>query len=84
MPGARGAFSGPSSGRALGIAREKTKPNGKWGKWLEKNKIPRSTAWESIRLFQAASEEDLAELTITEAKVQFSIYPELMPPSGGF
>ncbi len=67
------------AGRALDIARQKTKPKGQWSKWLAKNKIPRSTAWESIRLFQAASEEDVATLTITEAKIKFDIYAELMP-----
>ena len=55
-----------------------TKPFGKWTKWLAKHDIPRMTAWEAIKLYESASEEDVAKLTITEAKVKYGIYQEFM------
>jgi len=65
-------------GHALSIVQQMTKPFGKWTKWLAKHDIPRMTAWEAIQLFQAASEEEVALLTITEAKVKYGIYQEFM------
>ena len=65
-------------GHALSIVQQKTKPFGKWTKWLVKHDIPRMTAWEAIKLYESASEEEVAKLTITEAKVKFGIYPEFM------
>ena len=69
-------------GHALSIVQQKTKPFGKWTKWLAKHDIPRMTAWEAIQLFQAASEEEVSLLTITEAKIRYGIYPEFMPDEG--
>jgi hypothetical protein len=66
-------------GHALAIVQKKTKPFGQWTKWLAKHGIPRMTAWEAIKLYESASEEEIATLTITEAKVKFGIYPEFMP-----
>ena len=65
-------------GNALSIVQRKTKPLGKWMKWLSKHNIPSTTAWEAIKLFEAASEEEVAELPITEAKIKYGIYPEFM------
>ena len=65
-------------GHALSIIQQKTKPFGKWTKWLAKHEIPRTTAWEAIRLFESATEEEVAELTITEAKIRYGIYPEFI------
>ena len=66
-------------GHALSLAREKTKPTGRWTRWLTKHGIPTTTAWEAIKLFEAASEEDVAAMTISEAKARYGIYPEFMP-----
>jgi hypothetical protein len=66
-------------GYALSIARKTTTPLGQWGKWLTKHRIPRTTAWEAIKLYESASEEEMAKLTITEAKMKFGIYPEFQP-----
>jgi hypothetical protein len=66
-------------GHALALAREKTKPVGRWSKWLKKLGIPTTTAWEAIKLFEAASEEEVAAMTISEAKIRYGIYPEFMP-----
>ncbi len=66
-------------GFALALAREKTKPVGRWGKWLKKHGIPTTTAWEAIKLYGAASEEEVGAMTISEAKARYGIYPEFMP-----
>jgi hypothetical protein len=66
-------------GHALSIVQHKTKPFGQWTKWLAKHDIARMTAWEAIRLHESATEEEIAELTITEAKTKFGIYPEFAP-----
>ena len=66
-------------GHALSIARKTTISLGQWGKWLTKHHIPRTTAWEAIKLYESASEEEMAKLTITEAKMKFGIYPEFQP-----
>ena len=65
-------------GHALFIIQQKTKATRQWTKWLTKHNIPRMTAWEAIRLYESASEEEVAELTITEAKLRYSIYSEFM------
>ena len=65
-------------GHALSITQQKTKPFGQWMKWLTKHGIPRTTAWEAIRLFESASEEEVSLLTIREAKIKYGIYPEFM------
>lgn len=66
-------------GHALSLAQEQTKPRGQWTRWLAKHGIPRMTAWEAIKLYQSATEAEVAKLTITEAKMKFGIYPEFMP-----
>ena len=76
--GRRTAVETHRLGHALSIAQQKTKPFGQWSKWLAKHEIPRTTAWEAIRLFESASEEEISQLTITEAKVKFGIYSEFM------
>lgn len=65
-------------GNALSIVQRKTKPFGEWTKWLTKHAIPRTTAWEAIKLFEAATEEEISQLTITEAKIKYGIYSEFM------
>jgi hypothetical protein len=65
-------------GHALSIIQQKTKPFGKWTKWLAKHNIPRQTAWEAIKLYESATEDEVAELTITDAKIKFGIYQEFM------
>jgi hypothetical protein len=37
------------------------------------------TAWEAIKLYESATEKEIATLTIAEAKMQFGIYPEFAP-----
>ena len=61
-------------GHALSIVQQKTKPNRQWTKWLTKHGIPRTTAWEAIRLFESATEEEMSTLTIMEAKIKYGIY----------
>ena len=63
-------------GHALSIVQQKTKPFGRWTKWLVTHDIPTVTAWEAIRLYESANEEEVSKLTITEAKTKFGIYPE--------
>jgi hypothetical protein len=65
-------------GHALSIVQQKTKPKRQWGQWLAKHEISRTIAWEAIRLFEAATEDEVAELTISEAKIRYGIYPEFM------
>ena len=45
--------------------------------------IPTVTAWEAIRLYESANEEEVSKLTITEAKTKFGIYPEFRADEGG-
>jgi hypothetical protein len=66
-------------GHALALARGQTKPVGRWSKWLKKHGIPTTTAWEAIKLYEAATEEEVSLLTISEAKARFGIYPEFAP-----
>jgi len=77
--GCRTAVEVHRIGHALFLAHEQTKPRRQWTKWLAKNRIPRMTAWEAVKLYRSASEEDVAMLTISEAKVKFGIYPEFAP-----
>lgn len=77
--GCRTAVETHRLGHALSIVQRKTKLLGQWTKWLTKHRIPRTTAWEAVKLYESASEEELAELTINEAKVKFGIYREFMP-----
>ena len=66
-------------GHALSIVQKKTKPRREWTKWLAKNGIARMSAWEAIRLYESATEEEVSELTLSEAKIKFGIYQEFMP-----
>jgi len=62
-------------GQALYYAKKKIL---NWDAWLKEHDIPPVTAWEAIKLFEAVeSEEELAGLTATEAKIKYGIYPEL-------
>ena len=66
------------AGRALAIAREKCKADGRgaWVKWQEDQKLARTTVYDAIRLYEEAETEDaLVGLGITEAKKKF-VYPE--------
>ena len=64
-------------GHALSIVQQKTKPFGRWTKWLVTHDIPTVTAWDAIKaLRKSANEEEVSKLTITEAKTKFGIYPE--------
>jgi len=65
-------------GHALSIAQQKTKPKRQWGQWLAKYKISRTTAWEAIKLFESATEEEISQLTITDAKIKYGVYSEFM------
>jgi hypothetical protein len=48
----------------------------KWCAGLKANGIPRSTAWEAVKLAERAkTPEAIAGLTPNEAKIQFGIYP---------
>jgi len=76
--GRRTAVETHRVGHALSIVQQKTKPKRQWLRWLAKYNIPRQTAWEAIRLFESATEEDISQLTITEAKIKFGIYSEFM------
>lgn len=62
------------AGRALSFARTKLPPGQTWGASLKTHNIPRTNAWEAMQLFQrAASEEDVASLTPTEAKHKYGV-----------
>jgi len=62
-------------GRALYYAKKKVL---NWDAWLREHGIPKMTAWEAIKLYEAVkSEEELEGLTATEAKIRYGIYPEL-------
>ncbi len=62
------------AGRALHFARLKKKADRGWVQWLKDNNIPRTTAWEALELFMSASsEEDIADLTRTQAKKKYGI-----------
>jgi hypothetical protein len=69
-------------GHALFIVQQRTKPTRQWTNWLTKHNISRQAAWEAIRLYESASEEEVAGLTITEAKLRYSIYSEFMLDDG--
>lgn len=70
------------AGRALSLAQAKLKETngwGAWGAWLENHRICRTSAWESIQLFErAGSEGAIANMTISEAKRKLGINGE--PP----
>ena len=64
------------SGKALSLAREQLKAEGRgrWGRWLESHGIRRTTAWEAAELFERAKSEDVvADLTPAQAKQKFGI-----------
>ena len=64
-------------GRALYFANLKLRVVGKWTAWLEEKGIPAKTATEAIRLYQAVKDEnDVADLTSTQAKTKYGIYQE--------
>jgi hypothetical protein len=75
----RSAVQTHQVGHALSIVRGRTKPTRQWSKWLKKHDIPRTTAWEAIKLFESVSEAEVSTMTITEAKARYGIYPEFMP-----
>ena len=76
--GRRTAVETHRVGHALLIVQQKTKPKRQWLRWLANYNIPRQTAWEAIRLFESATEEEISQLTITEAKVKYGVYSEFM------
>lgn len=63
------------AGHALSIARAKFKENKKgWCQWQDDHNIPRTKAWEAIKLYKrAGSEKVVADLQITEAFKKFGI-----------
>lgn len=62
------------AGADLAEARTKLPPGLSWVKALEAANIPRTTAWEAMKLFELAGSEDaVANLTITEAKQKYGI-----------
>ena len=62
------------AGRALRLARDYFKETRDWGNWLKQHRIPRTSAWESIELFEKAkTEEAVANLTRNEALKKFGI-----------
>lgn len=76
--GRRTAVETHRVGHALSIVQQKTKPKRQWTKWLAQYNIPRQTAWEAIKLFEAATEEEISQLTIMEAKIKYGVYSEFM------
>jgi hypothetical protein len=64
------------SGRALWFARKKVKSEkwGEWGRWLQEHNFKRTSAWEAATLYERAGSEDaVANLTPSEAKIRFGI-----------
>lgn len=71
-------------GRALHFAHLKLLVEGKWIEWLDSVGIPRQTAWEAIKLYEAVkNESDLEGLTSTEAKIKYNVYPETKGQGSG-
>lgn len=62
------------AGRALWLLHRIHTANRTWCRWLEAHNIPRTNAYEAIKLFEEAGSEDaVAGLTRTEAKRKFRI-----------
>jgi hypothetical protein len=62
------------AGHALSLARQKLKLRKEWCGWLQGQGIARTTAWESIGLFEnTESEDEVAELSPTEAKQRYGV-----------
>lgn len=77
----KAALDAYRAGCALYFAQKKLL--GKWNAWLDEHNIPRTTAWEAIKLYEECpNESDLAGLSLTEAKIKFGIYQEFSKPSG--
>jgi glycerol-3-phosphate dehydrogenase len=62
------------AGRVLAAIRDRLKSQRKWTEWQNDHKVGTTSAWQAIKLFEAAgSEEAVADLTRTEALIKFGI-----------
>ena len=62
------------AGRALSIAKGKLKVTKGWEQWLKDNKLPKTTAFEAVKLFtRAKTETAVASMSITTAKIRYGV-----------
>ena len=62
------------AGQALAIARDRLKASNGWEQWLKNHHIPKTTAFEAIKLAENAKDESaVATLALTEAKRRYGV-----------